>query len=481
MVLREMPFVLNQDSLRLIHAASIKILEEIGMELLDERARVLLGDAGATVKGVKVFIPGELVEESLRSAPSAFTIFDREGKEALELGAGRIHFGPGSDLPYFVDVETGNVRRATLNDVSISARVCEGLEGIDFVMSMALPSDVNPHLTDVYSAKSMMCSCRKPFVSTTTSLFSTKAIWEMGATVRGGPRELSMKPLYIIYTQPTSPLRHSEESLSSLLFCAEHGIPVTYASGAIAGGTAPVTMAGCLALANAETLTGLVLHQLKQPGSPFIYGLIPSSMDMRSGISIYGGVELPLMHFAAAQLGKHYGLPVFGTAGCTDSNMFDAQAGAEATLSIISAALSGPDLIHDSGYMSAGMVGSLPMLVLDNEIISMVKRFTGGIAVNRETLALDAVRQVGPGGHFLQNDHTFNHFRRECWLPGLFDRTPYSVWAERQAPTLLASIGDRLRTILSGEEAGLGEETVRELDVIVRAYEKTFEGRQNCV
>jgi trimethylamine--corrinoid protein Co-methyltransferase len=476
-----MPLVLDQNSLQLIHAASMEILGDAGMELLDEKARALLGDAGATVKGSRVFIPGELVKQSLYTAPSGFTIFDREGTATLELGAGRIYFGPGSDLPYFVDVQTGHVRRATLSDVSISARVCEALEGIDFVMSLALPSDVNPFLTDVYSAKSMICGCRKPFVSTTTSLSSTKAIWEMGAAVRGGPTELSSRPFYVIYTQPTSPLRHSEESLSSLLFCAEHRIPVTYASGAIAGGTAPVTMAGCLAMVNAETLTGLVLHQLKQPGSPFIYGLIPSSMDMRSGISIYGGVELPLMHFAAAQLGRHYGLPVFGTAGCTDSNRFDSQAGTEATLSIISAALCGSDLIHDSGYMSAGMVGSLPMLVLDNEIISMVKRFTGGIAVNQETLALETLRQVGPGGHFLQTDHTFDHFREECWLPSLFDRTPYSVWAEREGPTLSARIGKRLRTILSGEGAGLGEETVRELDAIVDAYEKTFEGRQNRV
>ena len=343
-------------------------------------------------------------------------------------------------------------------------------------MSMALPSDVNPSLTDVYSAAAMICNSKKPFVTTTLTPASTEAIADLASVIRGSRAKLRERPYFLVYTQPSSPLVHSYESIQSLLFCAENGIPATYASGVIAGGTAPVTMAGCIALANAETLTGLVIHQLKQPGAPFIFGLIPSTMDMRTGISVYGGIELPLMHFAGAQLARFYNLPSFSTGGCSDSNSFDVQTGVDATLSIMAAALSGADMVHDAGYMGAGLLGSLTSLVLVNEIIAETKRFLQGFQVNEETLAIDTIRQVGPGGHFLQAEHTLNHFKSESWIPRFFDRLPYQTWLEEGKPEAAEKIQNRVKEILeAGGTAELPKGLQEHLKVIITGYESRLQ------
>ncbi len=463
---------IDNNAIQLLHEGTIKILSEIGVEVHNNEALALLENAGASVSGRKVFIPADLLNQCLKTAPGRITIYDRDGTPALELGRNRAYFGPGSDLPFFIDEVRGEGRRAVLQDVANVARVCESLEHIDFLMSMALPSDVNPSFTDVYSVAAMICNSKKPFVTTTVTPASTEAIVDLAAVIRGSRAKLREKPYFVVYTQPTSPLTHSYESIQSLMFCAENGIPVTYASGVIAGGTAPVTMAGCIAMANAETLTGLVIHQLKQPGAPFIFGLIPSTMDMRTGISVYGGVELPLMHFAAARLARFYNLPVFSTGGCSDGNSFDVQTGVDVTLSIMAAAFSGADLVHDAGYMGAGLVGSLASLVLVNEIISAAKRFLQGFQVNEETLALDAIRQVGPGGHFLQAEHTLNHFRSESWIPRFFDRLPYQTWLEQGKPTAAEQIQKKVNEILAaGRPAGLAGDLQDHLDQIITEHE----------
>ncbi len=455
-----------------IHEGSIKIMTKTGMEIHNKVALGMLKKAGASVSGNRAFIPLRLIEKCLKTAPSKITIFNRSGDPVLELGGHKVQFGPGSDLPFFIDEVTGTGRRSVLEDVVKVAKVCEALDNLDFLMSMALPSDVNPMLTDVYSVAAMISNSKKPFVTTTVSPFSTKAIDDLATVIRGSRDQLIDKPYYIIYTQPTSPMSHSLESTNSLLFCAENSIPVTYASGVIAGGTAPITMAGCIALANAETLTGLVIHQIKNPGAPFIFGLIPSTMDMRTGISVYGGIELPLMHFAAAQLASLYKLPVFSTAGCSDGNSFDVQTGVDATLSIFAAALSGADLVHDAGYMGGGLVGSLAPLVLVDEIISGVKRFLRGFTVDEETLAIGTIDSIGPGGHFLQTEHTLEHFRSESWIPRYFDRLPYQVWLEQNKPTATDRINERVKEILACDTpAKLPADVQSHLERIIDKYE----------
>lgn len=455
-----------------IHDGTVEIMTKVGSEIHNVEAIRLLRKAGASVSGSRVFIPVKLLEKCLDTTPPQVTIFDRNGNPSLALGENKVQYGPGSDLPYFIDEVTGEGRRAILQDVANVAKVCDSLDNIDFLMSMALPSDVNPSLTDVYSVATMICNSRKSFVTATVTPFSTEAIVDLAAAIRGSRNKLVEKPYYIIYTQPTSPLTHSFESIQSLLSCAENGIPVTYASGLIAGGTAPVTMAGCIAVANAETLTGMVIHQLKKPGAPFIFGLIPSTMDMRTGISVYGGIELPLMHFASAQLGKLYQLPVFSTGGCSDSNSFDVQVGVDATFSITAAALSGADLVHDAGYMGGGLVGSLESLVLVDEIISGVKRFLQGFKVDEETLAVDTIADVGPGGHFLQAEHTLKHFKSEAWIPRFFDRLPYQVWLEQNMPTATDRIQEKVNEILAaGTPAELPRDMQLNLNQIIEKFE----------
>ena len=341
----------------------------------------------------------------------------RNGERKVYLEEGVCSFGLGTDLPFFIDPITNIIREITIQDVENVAKVSESCSNFDFTASLGLAHDVTTQLADLYHFKALVSYSSKPVLMTATDYHNLRALIDMAAVLAGGYEELKQSPQMVLYAEPISPLVNSKEAVDKLLLCAEYGIPVTYASGIIAGATGPATVAGSLALGNAEGLAGLVMHQLKAKGAPFIYGIVFSVMDMHSAVSCYGGPELPLGHTIVGQLGKFYKLPTYGTGGCSDSCEIDAQAGMESIYSNMLAALSGTNLVHDNGYLGSGLVGSLEKMLLDDEGIAFVKRFMEGIELTEETLALDLIHQVGPGGNFLQQDHTYKHFRKETWYP----------------------------------------------------------------
>ena len=441
----------SEEQLSQIHMASLEILERTGVVVHDEEALRLLIDGGAYIDGNRVRIPAHMVEAAIASAPSKITFCDVDGGRKLHLFSNNVYYGLGTDLPGFIDPYTGEIRETVMQDVENVAKVAEVSDGIDFVANSGLASDAEQSVVDLYHLKTVRTYCHKPNWITATNYGNMKALIDMAAVSAGGYDELRRSPTIGYYGEPISPLVNSKEALQKLLLCAEYGIPSTWASGVIAGGTGPVTLAGTIALGNAEGLSGLVIHQLKAPGAPFILGLVGSAMDMKTSISSYGGPELPMIHAVLGQLGRFYGLPSYGTAGCSDSNAIDAQAGYESAFSNLMAALGGTNLVHDVAYLGAGLIGSLETILLNSDIIGAVKRTLQGITVNEETLCLDLIDKVGPGGEYMTQPHTFKHYREEAFYPEYMNRKQHQVWKQSGGEDLHAVLNKKVREIIEAD------------------------------
>jgi trimethylamine--corrinoid protein Co-methyltransferase len=301
----------------------------------------------------------------------------------------------------------------------------------------------------------------KPIVFVCDDRADCEAITAMAAAAAGGMEQLQINPTLLLYSEPTTPLQHTRTATEKLLYMAEQSLPVVHSPAPMMGGTAPVTLAGGLALGNAEVLSSLVMHQLKRPGAPFVYGSGLHHMDMKTTISVYGAPEFQLARLAVAAMGQFYSLPTWGYAGHSDSNGMDEQAAADAVFSVLIALLTGTNLVHDVGYLEAGLTTSPEMIVFTGEIIAMMRHFMAGVRLDAEAIALDAIHRVGPGGNFLADEHTLAHFR-ELWQPALFDRHRADDWRASGSKRL----GDRLRektmAIIEGHQPPPLPDSVRE-------------------
>jgi trimethylamine---corrinoid protein Co-methyltransferase len=425
--------VLNRDQARAIHKAALEILERTGVKMAHPKALEMLTGAGARVSQNNwVKIPAYLVEEALRTVPRQFTLYDQLGNRAMRLLDANSFFGTGSDTTFTVDLGTGERRRTVLKDIGNFARLVDGLHNMDFLMSMANPQDVPGPYIYVHGFVEMIKNTNKPIVFIADNGKDLAKIYEVACLVAGGPEELENKPFLLNYSEGISPLHFPENVMDKLLFCAEKHIPFCFPSGSNAGGGAPVTLAGAMALGIAENLVGLVVHQLTSKGAPFLFGPNVSVLDMKSTVVSYGCPEWGLTQAALADMRDEiYDLPIWAYAGASDSKLMDSQAGAEAMFSIITALLSRANLIHDVGYLEYGSTSSLEMVVMANDLIAMSRFFVEGIPVNEDTLALDVIDNVaksGPGAMFLTEEHTLKHFKTAQFLPRLLDRSRYDSW-----------------------------------------------------
>ena len=464
--------LLEPNQIERFHHAALRVLEEVGVQVLHEEAVDLLAGHGARVSnGKTVRIPAFLVEDAIASAPSNVLIFDRNGSPAMELGGRRSYFGTGTDLPRTVDLHTREIRDTLEEDIVLSVRISDALPNLDFIGSYGLPRDVPPGLHYIRNAQILMQGSTKPIFFTAESEQDLRVILDMAEALAGGAEALARRPFLINYSEPVSPLTHSEEAVAKLMLCSRNRIPINYTPAMLAGSTGPVTLSGAITVATAEALSGLVIHQLTQKGSPIISGFAATSMDMLKATVSYTSPEFRLTHSACADLFHHYGIPVWGTAGCSDAQYPDLQSGAEYGFTLLNAALDGANLIHDCGYMGQGFVASPEMLVFADEVIAYVKRYMRGFALDPDHLALDAIRNVGPGGHFLGEKHTLDHFRSEHWRPGLFNRENLPNWIQAGQQTLDTRLIDRTREILARHEPCPMSDTARE--ALSRIWDET--------
>ena len=404
--------LLSQHQKDQIHQSILHILKEIGMQVLHDEAVTLLQKAGCSVaKDNIIKIPENLVRRAIQSALRNIPIYDREGNHVMDLGGRRSYFGTGSDLLYSLDAETLKRRSCVLDDVRRAARLCDALPNVDFIMSCAHPSDLDPQRAYLASFQAMVENSSKPIVSTADCRNDLREMCRIAETIRGGEDKLRAQPYFTHYVEPISPLKHPFASLDKLLYCAEKRIPAIYSPAPLSGATAPITIAGHVAQGLAECFCGLVIHQLKAKGAPFLMGMGPAVLDMATSQSSYNAPEYYLAYLAAIEMSHYYDLPSWGYAGTSDSQIPDSQAALEAALITFLSTMSGANMNHDLGYLDFGRAGSLEMVVIMDEIIDQLRRLQRGILVNDDELGLDVIQEIGPGGQFLTHNHTLKHFR----------------------------------------------------------------------
>jgi trimethylamine--corrinoid protein Co-methyltransferase len=412
-----------------LHEEALNLLSQVGLNVHHTAMREQLKKAGAALgEGARTFLSPEMVEQALASVKKEVIIHDRQGEPVMPLGAHQIYFGTGSDLIYTYDPESGAHRESTLADVGRAAKLCDALDDIDFVMSFALPQDVPNEDAEPQQYYTLLQNTTKPVIMTSFSgLEAYQRMHQMACLIAGGDEAFRKRPNYIMYGQFVSPLEHDHQAIERLIFCADHEVPLIYVPTIMSGASGPLTMYGSLALALAETLGGLVMHQLQRPGAPFVTGACVSPLNMKTGLFPYGTPEWRLNDLVMAEMSRHYGIPVFGTGGATDSKLVDAQTGGEYASSLLAAALSGTNLIHDVGYLNSGLTGSLESIVLGADLIRWVKRFVGGFGTRQDDLAENVIAEVGPAGEFLSHDHTFQHLSG-VWRPHALDHKDYDTW-----------------------------------------------------
>ncbi len=458
---------LNQDQLDILHDASLEIMDRTGMRFFDQEALDLLKKAGCRVSdGNIVHIPSKLVDWARSCVPENVNIFDRNRNRAMMLGGDRSYCGVGSDCMSTYDVETGEHRKAVLNDVVNGVRLVDALANMDFVMSMFLPSDVPQTDYERHQMSIMLQESTKPIIFVGLEKESTGMAIDMAAAVAGDLTALQQHPFVINYVNTVSAFHHNGESLQRLLYAAERNIPSIYAPGSTSGTLGPITSAGAMALNNAAQLAGLVLSQLKREGSPLILcGRGGHYMDMRTMVSLYTAPDAGPYGW---DLARHYRIPTFGAA-CTDAKVFDAQAAAETALTLVENTLNGANLIHDLGYLDSAMTGSLELTAFSDEVIEWIKRYWQPVEITEETLALDLIHAIGPDGHFLETEHTLKHFR-ELWAPELFDRLDFETWTAKGSLSLQERANQKVKEIIGSHRAEpLPSDVVARLeDIVVR-------------
>ncbi|MHA2407072.1 MAG: trimethylamine methyltransferase family protein [Candidatus Ranarchaeia archaeon] len=431
-----------------IHQATLHLLENVGVKITNQDGIALLQDAGCNTTTDSIAkIPRSLVEDSIDSAPSQIDVFSRTGKLAMQLTGRNTYFGLGTDLVFTYDLNTGQLRKSVLQDVRNAAVITDYCKNVDFQASYALPEDVPPNSMYFECAKAQFENSTKPIFFTAAGKEDLAYIIEMAEIIMGGEQALREKPILIHYSEPLAPLTHSFGSVNKLLLCAEKRIPICYIPAVLLGASGPVTLAGGITQANAEALSGIVMHQLQSKGSPIITGWAVVPLDMKAATFCYGSPELRLTNSAFSDLYHHYKIPMWSIVG-TDAHVLDQQAAMEHAFSNLLAALDGANLIHDIGYLGQGLIGDPAAIVMCDEMISYIKRFLRGFEISEDTIALDLIEKVGPGGEYLSERHTLQNFRKELWQPHYANRKDPEAWQKEGSRAYGEKVKQKAKDIL---------------------------------
>jgi trimethylamine--corrinoid protein Co-methyltransferase len=455
---------------RQIHLATLEVLERVGVDVHQSRAREILAEGGARVDGIRVRIPEYLVEDALRKAPRRMTIYDRNGRVALRAQDYNTYYGGGSDCLHVLDHHTGRRREPLLKDVADAARLMDALPELDFVMSLFLPKDVNQQIYDRYQMEIMLNHTIKPIVYVTPDFEGCRAAVEMCEAVAGGVDAFRAKPFAACYINVTSGLVANEEALQKCIYLAEKGLPMMYIPLNAGGVNSPSTTAGCMATMNAGIMLGIVLSQLINPGTPVaVPGWNGGPYNLKTMV---GNYVLADEQGVPTTLGKYYQLPVFGLGGSTDSKVLDMQCGFETTLSLMTALLHGANIVHDVGFMDSGLQGSLQLLVMANEFIGFLRASTRGVPVDEEALALDVVEELGPTGDYLQHPHTMRHVR-DPFYSDLMHKGVYAQWEKQGQKTMEQLAAEKVDRFLDSHTvAPLAEDVQQAIsDIVARELE----------
>jgi len=439
--------ILTDDQIWEIRQAAFDIIEKVGFKCRHKEVHKMMKQAGAWVKDDNIKIPKYIVEECLITTPKGWTIYDRNGHRAMEVEGEKSYYGTSTASPNTRDAFTNEIRPTCIKDIELGAKVADACKHIDWVMPMGTAQDVPGEAAELYECLALFSNTTKPSVFIGYLALGCEYVYEMATVIAGGMENLRQKPFIIVYPEAIAPLFFPDEVIERIFVAADRFMPQLPGSTVQAGATGPVTLAGVITQMTAESLIHITIAQLRKKGCPVAMSGNVGILDMRNALMTMGAPENSLGLAAQSEVARSFNLPTWGLAGATDSKLLDAQAGLESAFSILSQGLSGLNLIHDVGYMASGMVCSPEQLVMGNEIVGMTKRFVEGITITRETLARQVMEDVGPGGHFLVQKHTLDHFKNELSTTKLLNRQTIDAWKDAGKPSMEDRVKEEVRKI----------------------------------
>jgi len=422
---------LTEDAISQIHDTVMRVIEEIGFEVNSDTARELFREAGAQVDHEKrrVRLPRERALELINTAPSEVRLCGRDEKHDILLGGNRVYAGTGGTALYIYEPDTDQKRPATLEDLRRLARLVEQLDNIHLFMLPTYPNEIPVEHIDANRFFAGLSNTAKHVMGGVYTPDGVKRVIRMAEIIAGSAEALGRRPLVSMITCSISPLKMDGHYGDLVVAIARQGIPLVCPSEPLCGATSPITLAGNLVIQTTDSLLGVMLTQIVNPGTPVVFGSVATSTDLRDLRYLAGSVEMGLLNAAGAQMAQFYKLPFYATGGMSDAKLLDAQSGYESAITSLLCALAGANFIHDAaGLMEFALTACYEKLVIDNEILGMVMRAVEGIRVNEETLAFDLIKQVGPGGHFVATKHTRRFMRSEHYQPQLSDRSSRERW-----------------------------------------------------
>ncbi len=444
--------LLTQEQIERIHAASLEILENIGMLVRNETARAIFARNGCQVDAGThiVKFPTGVVEKFRQLLPHEFIFIGRDPLFDRTIPRDGPLIVTGSSAPDIVDPVSGHVRRATSADIARIAHLVNMLPAYDIFSVSTLADDAPPGQFTIARLYPALKYCVKPVRSTTTDMADIHAIMRLLYAIAGSEQAYRQHPFVTHHYCPVvSPLTMDQLSTEAIIYFCEQGLPVYPSIVPNAGLTSPMSMAGTLAQGNAEFLAISVLMQMVRPGTPTIYSTLPTVADMRTGAYASGGIECGMLHMAFAQLARFYHVPSGGYIGLSNSKINDAQSGYETGMSTVAGLLGGTDMLNMAGLLDSLKAFDFSKAVIDDEIAMMLKRIKSGIKFDEPELALDVIAQVKPGGSFMMNPHTLKRMKTEALLPRLADRDAREAWEKKGSPDTASRARQRVREILT--------------------------------
>ena len=470
--------LLTQQQVERIHEASLEILEEVGLKVRFEPARALFKQHGCSVEDERVKFPRAVVEKYRKMYPATFTFHGRDPKFDRTIPQDSPVIVTASSAPDIIDPVTGAERRATSSDIARIAHLINELPGYDVFSISTLADDAPANQFTISRLYPALKYCLKPLRVTTTDMKDTKSVMDMAYLVAGGETAYKEHPFLTHHYCPVvSPLTMDVLSTENVMFFAKEGLPVYPTIVPNAGLTSPMSMAGTIAQGNAEFLAAGTLMQMCREGTPLIYATLGTVADMRTGAYASGGIECGMLHMAYAQMAHYYNVPCGGYIGLTNSKLNDAQAGYETGMSGIAGLLAGMDMFNIGGLIDALKTFDFAKAVIDDETALMMKRMKRGVTFSEDELAVDLIKEIGPGGSFIVNPHTIKRMKTEAILTKIADRDARSIWEKKGGmdihtramnrakdimtqnvnPLLEADVDEKLRTSFPGMVGGMLE------------------------
>jgi len=466
--------VLSKSEAQAIHNATLKVLETSGLKVPSKRALDILNKAGARVdyKKEHVIIPEHVIKEALKKAPKTFNYGARNPKYEFALDKTATHICTDGYAVFIRDFKTGERRYSTNEDLARWAVLADSLSAVHVFWPSVAPTDVPEPMQRIQATLTAFSNTGKHVEFYGNNAKEARYEIEIASAIVGGEKELRKRPIFSAVLCPIAPCGYQTGLIEAAIEYSKAGIPIVPLAMPMAGQTGPVTIAGTLVVNNAEVLGNLVISEFASPGAPVLYAGCPGGIDPKTG-AYRVSPEGDLINAALTSLARYYDLPCEISGGSSDSKIPDAQAGYDRAIGLVTTILTGPDVLTGFGGLETSNVMCPELLIIDNEIAEIALRFARGFEVNKDTLAVDVIRKVGPGGHFMAEKHTLNHLRTEYWIPKLSDRQTFDVWVQAGAKDIVTVAKEKVKEILATHKPEpIPKDIQKEISQIMKRCEK---------